>query len=71
MTLIWLDQHEEDNFIMYMVDFGAVWLLLRRAKGLYRHFKIRSYTTPYKNHFKIFDLFSNITAIEHLFVHCW
>lgn len=54
--------------IMYLLDLIALCLLFRRSRGLYRHFKIRSYTTPYKNHFKLFDLFSNIIAIEHIFV---
>jgi hypothetical protein len=63
LTLVELEIDQSSNPLMYLLDVVAVRLLYVRSKRLFRHFKIRSYTTAYKHYFKILDLASNILSI--------
>jgi len=49
--------------VYYPIDIFASCLLFKKAKGLFRHFKIKSYSTSYKYEFKLIDLLVNLLII--------
>jgi hypothetical protein len=60
------------NFALYqslfLLDIAAAYLLLTRASTLFRHFRIRSYSTSHRHHFKLLDLLTTLFVVEHIFV---
>lgn len=68
LILLLSDQYYEKSSIFYIIDLVASYFMYVKARRLFYHFKIDSYTTPFKYYFKILDLVWNIIALEHIFV---
>lgn len=68
LILLLYSQYYEDSAIFYLIDLVASYYMYVKARRLFYHFKIDSYTTPFKYYFKILDLVWNIIALEHIFV---
>lgn len=53
---------------LFLLDIAAAYLHLTRAGSLFRHFRIRSYSTSHRHYFKLLDLLTTLFVVEHIFV---
>lgn len=56
------------SFCLLLFDAATLLIIYSRISALFKHFKIRSYASLYKDHFKLFDLLSTSLKVAHIFV---